>query len=336
MQDATTLGGDCQYPNHKGSTGYQYGCRCDRCRAGWSEQSKAYRARRKGLLVPKCERCGEPVPPRHARWCSDECRLMPPAGYHSYCRWCWSPFSSPYPHTTHCSQSCKDKRQNADRASRLCAVFYGKCYCGATFASGSRKAKFCVAHRGVTRDPMFGPFLTDWPEYGPLRVPAWSLKQCESCGVAFVGSTAKRFCSDRCFRHPINDAAPESCDIVSGSCRRCGRLYVSPAFWEQTGFCSSTCNKAAKRSARKRLRRAGASEPYTLREIAERDGWVCHLCGRKVPDRKYAARDDDPTIDHLIPVSAGGDDIKSNVALAHNRCNWERGDKGLAQLRLVG
>lgn len=77
-------------------------------------------------------------------------------------------------------------------------------------------------------------------------------------------------------------------------------------------------------------------EDFTLREIAERDRWRCHLCGRLVPDRDYKARPDDPTLDHLIPQSEGGPHTRANVRLAHNRCNYERCTAGEVQLLLVG
>jgi 5-methylcytosine-specific restriction endonuclease McrA len=34
-----------------------------------------------------------------------------------------------------------------------------------------------------------------------------------------------------------------------------------------------------------------------------------------------------PTIDHVVPVSRGGDDIKANVQLAHFRCNSVKGPR---------
>lgn len=43
-----------------------------------------------------------------------------------------------------------------------------------------------------------------------------------------------------------------------------------------------------------------------------------------------------PTIDHLLPVSAGGDDVRANVRLAHFICNSRRGSGGIVQLALVG
>lgn len=97
-----------------------------------------------------------------------------------------------------------------------------------------------------------------------------------------------------------------------------------------------------RRRARQRRRdscRRGAprqkSRP-TLRWLGDRDGWSCHLCGKKVdrtrrwPDPKSA------TVDHLIPLSHGGDDEPSNLALAHFDCNVQRGNRGEVQLLLFG
>jgi 5-methylcytosine-specific restriction endonuclease McrA len=43
-----------------------------------------------------------------------------------------------------------------------------------------------------------------------------------------------------------------------------------------------------------------------------------------------------PTLDHLVPVSAGGVHTRANVATAHFRCNIQRQTGGTVQLRLVG
>lgn len=82
-----------------------------------------------------------------------------------------------------------------------------------------------------------------------------------------------------------------------------------------------------KRRAR-RARLAGVpSEPYTTGLIAERDGFVCSLCGQpvdvslKFPDPMSAS------VDHVLPISKGGDDTLSNVALAHLGCNSRKSNK---------
>lgn len=43
-----------------------------------------------------------------------------------------------------------------------------------------------------------------------------------------------------------------------------------------------------------------------------------------------------PTIDHVLPLAAGGDDVRANVQLAHFECNWKKRDGGTQQLMLVG
>jgi 5-methylcytosine-specific restriction endonuclease McrA len=71
--------------------------------------------------------------------------------------------------------------------------------------------------------------------------------------------------------------------------------------------------------------------------LGERDGWVCHLCSKRVP--KVAGTAEQPmgaTVDHLIPIAHGGEHVWANVALAHRTCNISRGARGVAQLRLVG
>lgn len=88
--------------------------------------------------------------------------------------------------------------------------------------------------------------------------------------------------------------------------------------------------RAREHSQGKNRRRRAAlrqvpSERYTLAEIAERDGFGCQLCDLPVdmtlvcPDR-WA-----PTIDHRMPLVAGGDDTRANVQLAHFICNSRKG-----------
>lgn len=179
---------------------------------------------------------------------------------------------------------------------------------------------------------------------------------CPSCGCLFVrsgakGNGARRTCSDGCSAammrskqrewsraHRVPPSARDgACSpLAYGNCRRCGTLFVHDERCVQV-YCGRKCAKAVERKRYRHARRtSGRSETFSLLEIAERDGWRCHLCGKQVPDREYKARDLDPTIDHLVPVSAGGSHTRDNVALAHNRCNWQRGADGLAQLRLVG
>jgi 5-methylcytosine-specific restriction endonuclease McrA len=99
------------------------------------------------------------------------------------------------------------------------------------------------------------------------------------------------------------------------------------------GISSATiCNR--RRYARRVTNTNG--ERYRLSDVAARDGYICHLCGRRVDMSLSGRHPWGPTADHLIPASHGGGDEPQNVAPAHSRCNIKRGVGGLAQLRLVG
>lgn len=55
-------------------------------------------------------------------------------------------------------------------------------------------------------------------------------------------------------------------------------------------------------------------------------GWMCFCCKepidpkRRFPD-PYAA-----TVEHIVPLSKGGDHTWDNVAASHAACNFSRGD----------
>jgi hypothetical protein len=269
----------------------------------------------------------------------------------------------PVGHAKYCSPTCK--RQTAERRTFSCAMpaCHNLCitsqsktlFCSDACKVISKKVRRVGLHavkahpHWVLSQPVVGPLITDWPVFGPIRppqrhrcVPAGTIDVCRYCQVSFVrGGRTGSFCSDRCIDLHIGRMAT-ACPVEFATCQDfgCGKLFAFDARKNQPDGCCTLHSTRIKRRRRKRANRARkrgvAHEMYTLRDIADRDGWRCHLCGGKVPDRRYSAHDKDPTIDHLVPQSHGGADVRSNVALAHNRCNWERGNQGVAQLRLVG
>jgi hypothetical protein len=178
-----------------------------------------------------------------------------------------------------------------------------------------------------------GPWLEDLePLHGP-NVP--ELTACIFCGT----KQNRKWCSLLCYRLGTG-RQPTVSKIIYLNCESCCNLFVASSKRQRKRYCSALCSRREnnrKKARRRRIRRFDVEqEPYTLRQIAERDGWRCHICLRKVPDRPYRARPNDATIDHLVPVSANGADTPQNVALAHNACNIKRSNRGPAQLRLIG
>lgn len=77
-----------------------------------------------------------------------------------------------------------------------------------------------------------------------------------------------------------------------------------------------------RRYHRRRLNTKG--ERYRLADVAERDGFVCHLCLAPVDMSLSGRHPWGPTADHVIPVAHGGGDEAENIRLAHSRCNIKR------------
>jgi len=185
----------------------------------------------------------------------------------------------------------------------------------------------------------------------PKLPPPTTVAACDHCGASFdKWHPKKRFCSQRCnqIAEKRRARARKNRDYkprVLGVCQHCGdscEIYVcrdcqqaSLKQYRKLNY-DKICD--SKRRYRKTLRGV-VSEPYGKIEIAERDGWQCQLCKKKVDRRLKYPHLMSMSIDHIVPISQGGTDVRSNVQLAHFSCNskkhnnvWGEGE----QLRLLG
>jgi len=82
--------------------------------------------------------------------------------------------------------------------------------------------------------------------------------------------------------------------------------------------------------SRRSLRRArmyqNGYEKVDYREILERDGYICHICGGTVdPEQLH--------YDHVIPIARGGSHTKENIKVSHAVCNMRKSSKLLEEIR---
>ena len=78
---------------------------------------------------------------------------------------------------------------------------------------------------------------------------------------------------------------------------------------------------------RRRLLAEAVQEPYLRADIMDRDGWVCHLCGEDIPRDLSWPDPRSQSLDHVVPLSLGGDDTPANVRAAHLGCNLAKGNR---------
>jgi 5-methylcytosine-specific restriction endonuclease McrA len=78
-------------------------------------------------------------------------------------------------------------------------------------------------------------------------------------------------------------------------------------------------------------------KPHERKQILERDKWQCQLCGIKVHDRSSGDWNtpDKAHIDHIIPISKGGNSEPNNLQTLCRTCNLSKSDKVELQLSLL-
>lgn len=157
-----------------------------------------------------------------------------------------------------------------------------------------------------------------------------SRANCVQCGRSLKGRQQTTYCSHQCcVRHMRG--TPEV-----RTCLSCGKAFPT---WDRGGFCSPRCrrdgNHAWAHRKRAKMRGSGA-ERFSRREIFERDGWRCQLCGKKTRRRVNRYHPQAPTLDHIIPIARGGSHTRANSQCAHRRCNLRKHTAIRGQMRLFG
>lgn len=149
-------------------------------------------------------------------------------------------------------------------------------------------------------------------------------KVCPSCGGGFEGRSGQEFCSRGCIGGPK----------VVAECGLCGAVFRGV---ESRVYCSDRCKLRARDDLR-RARERGAFVAHVDREaVFERDGWVCQICMERIDRRTKYPHPRSASLDHIVPLSAGGTHEPRNAQCAHLRCNIQK-NAGSAndQLRLIG
>lgn len=155
---------------------------------------------------------------------------------------------------------------------------------------------------------------------------SWA-RVCLRCGIPIPrpleGSPAAAYVRKYCSKECAYIAANPWAEGRDASCATCGLVFRSTDYRDR--FCSLRCRRHESNSRRRAKREGVRVEAFEFSEVIARDGGKCWICGKAV--RKSTKRFDPlgPSLDHLIPISAGGAHTLTNVRLAHLRCNLKKG-----------
>ena len=149
-------------------------------------------------------------------------------------------------------------------------------------------------------------------------------RRCVWCNAEYASARSdQRFCTRRCgwlHRATLRPGAiPHQI-----KCLVCGSTFLS--IYPQSRYCDDVCRRRA-RNWRYETRRPHRLQKRARRRILDRDEWRCYLCQRPIPRGVEWPHPLSGTIDHVMPVSAGGSDDPSNLRAAHWHCNQEKADR---------
>lgn len=235
-----------------------------------------------------------------------------------------------------CSRAAERSRQPAPTKA-FPARADGCLSCGGSMADKPRQARYCSTrcrwdsqHR-VSADKR----KNELRDKGVPLIGETQACSYEPCSNSFVRtSPTGKFCSLGCRRASQRVKQPNSTPIYFKTCAECGSPVVN-ANKSGTPKPCADCRRELKRgrNARKNHKRRASGKPVlSTRQIAERDGTTCHLCGDAVDMSLSGRVQRGPTIDHIVPVSLGGTNDSENLALAHRDCNVKRSNRGVALL----
>lgn len=143
-------------------------------------------------------------------------------------------------------------------------------------------------------------------------------------------------------QHGVTIGDYQRCRKVNGKacdeCRATAAKYVrdkyksDPKYKEaEKRWRKRTGNHSQYRDNRGRALKHGVkTEYYTRKHVIEMWGTDCHICSKPVDFTANHVQGQPgwelyPHMDHVIPISKGGDDVLSNIKLAHAKCNIDKG-----------
>jgi 5-methylcytosine-specific restriction endonuclease McrA len=193
--------------------------------------------------------------------------------------------------------------------------------CHVTFQTTKRRAKTCADCNRKANPPQ--PCARCGAMFLPWRTRAGAL-----------ASHARKFC---CAAPKRERVVQTRAPLAVRQCAYCSVSYTPKSNRARQICCGKACRARYQSRLRKLLRRGLKPFVIPLEVIYRRDRARCGLCHRRVLRRFRYPHPEAATLDHIVPITKGGEHTPANVQLAHAKCNLLKGNrKGCgSQLRLA-
>ena len=230
----------------------------------------------------------------------------------------------------YCSKKCKDhviKRQGIKRYVYTC-IECGKEY----HPKDKRNNKFCS--KGCTNKNNTGKTkVSDKQKFfreliGFIDKQIRKINICKQCGKIYYNENGyeKECCSQSCCSK-FNDNKNKK--IIIKKCKHCGATFSNRSNGNRSLFCSIGCCEKHSKKVRKIRKRINNNDKtvgsFSLYHVLVRDKYKCGICGDLIDVSLPINNKMSATMDHIVPISKGGDHSWNNVQAAHMHCNSKKG-----------
>ena len=165
--------------------------------------------------------------------------------------------------------------------------------------------------------------------------------RCAVCKSKFYARSGAIYCSSECCYKAALKAQRLKAEAefvsVEFCCRECGKTVQTTYGQPRSSFCSDACSRKNQRRIRRKLERARLRGVQVERvdpiKVFDRDGWRCQICGTKTPKAKRGSiHPRAPELDHIVPLSVGGEHSYRNTQCACRECNGKKGNTVYGQV----
>lgn len=156
-------------------------------------------------------------------------------------------------------------------------------------------------------------------------------RRCAWCQAAFIpGRSDQAYCQPRC-NIRARDARKPRVEVPTRRCETCDSSFTPTANNAlKAKYCSVRCQNRVHQLRYRALKAAATTERFRLRDVFERDGWVCQICAEPIDRDAKAPVPWSKSIDHRTPLARGGAHSFDNCQAAHLWCNSAKKDTDLS------
>ncbi len=266
-----------------------------------------------------CAQCEVRFRPKRndARYCGQVCAIRGRKGrpHHRACGDCGIDITGRMGNAKFCRE-CGTIRDRERMYAGTC------CKCGGKFEASSRRQKYCGRGCGGKSSRA-------------AQLAVIHLLRCTACNMNYTTNDPRRKqCGTACKQWSVK--YPDVIRLLDRECKHC--LTPFRASTAARRYCRTECSARAGK-IRRRAQEAGAFiEEVSKGVVARRDNWRCQLCRKRVDPKLRHPHPMSWSLDHIIPISRGGEHSYANTQLAHLGCNVSKGARITTptQLALIG